>query len=86
MVNDDVPTNPDYLDDSFSATAGLRELDDEDLEDFNVDEMHVNITDQTGLISAYGGETIRLLDPNGLQVEENYFETLPPEANDESAQ
>ena len=86
MVDDDLPTNPDYLDDSFSATAGLRELDDEDLDEFDADDMQVNIADQTGLLSAYGGETIRLFDPKGLKVVENYFETLPPEATDESAQ
>lgn len=86
MVDDDLPTNPDYLDDSFSATAGLRELGDDELDEFDENEVHVNVADQTGLISAYGGETIRLFDAKGLQIIENYYETLPPEANDESAQ
>ncbi|KAI0345175.1 hypothetical protein BDW22DRAFT_1370943 [Trametopsis cervina] len=86
MVDDDLPTNLDYLDDSFSATAGLRELDDDDLDEFSAEEVPVNITDHTGLLSAYGGETIRLFDPQGLKIVENYFETLPPEATDESAQ
>ncbi|KAI0093682.1 hypothetical protein BDY19DRAFT_1063485 [Irpex rosettiformis] len=87
MVDDDLPTNLDYLDDSFSAAAGLRELNDSELDEFDMDdEMSVNVVDQTGLLSAYGGETIRLFDAKGLQVIENYYETLPPEANDESAQ
>lgn len=87
MVNDDLPSNLEYLDESFSASAGLRELNDGDLEDFDEDEaMQVNISDQTGVTSIYGGETIRLLDPQGLRVVENYFETLPPEALDESKQ
>jgi autophagy-related protein 2 len=86
MVDDDLPTNPDYLDDSFSATAGLRELEDEDLDEFDAEEVQVNINDRSGLLSAYGGETIRLFDPKGLKVVENYYETLPPQAMEESAQ
>ena len=55
------------------------------MDDFGEDEsMQVNIGDQTGIISIYGGETIRLLDPQGLRIVEKYFETLPPEAMDES--
>ena len=38
MIYDDLPTNPDYLDQSFSATAGFRELRDDDLEDFDTKE------------------------------------------------
>lgn len=87
MVYDDLPSNLEYLDESFSASAGLRELDDGEFEDFNEDEsMQVNISDQTGIISVYGGETVRLLDTQGLRIVENYFETLPPAAMDESKQ
>lgn len=87
LISDDLPSNLEYLDDSFSASAGLRELDDKDFDDFNEDEsMPVNDKDQTGLVSVYGGETIRLLDGQRLNVVENYFETLPPDAADESVQ
>lgn len=87
MVEDDLPSNLDYLDDSFSATAGLRALDDDEFEDeFTPDESGYSpITDQTGVISVYGGETIRLLDPAGLHIVEHHFDTLPPDSADESS-
>lgn len=84
LITDNLPSNLDYLDESFSTTAGLREFDDEDLDDFYTNDTATG--DQTGVISTYGGETIRLFDPTGLHTIENYFETLPPEAVDESAQ
>ena len=32
-----------------------------------------------GITSTFGGETIRILRPEGLRIIENYFETLPPD-------
>ena len=85
FINDDLPSNLDYLDDSFGTAGGLRALDDEDSDGFDDDEFSVSY-DQPGIIAKYGGETIRLLDPNGLSIVENYFETLPPDAIDEASQ
>ena len=82
LVNDDLPTNLDYLDDSFGTAGGLRALDDED-DDF---EQFIVSDDQSGVISKHGGETIRLLDPNGLHIVDNYFDTLPPEPIDDGSQ
>ena len=59
-------------------------LDDQDLDEFGED--YPVSYDQTGVIARYGCETIRLLDPKGLNVVENYFETLPPDSADEMAQ
>ena len=59
-------------------------LDDQDLDDFG--EEYPISYDQTGVIARYGGETIRLLDPKGLNIIENYFETLPPDSADEMTQ
>lgn len=86
MIYDDLPSNPDYLDVSFGAAAGLRELDDDDL-DLEIDnpgqseqgddaKLPSYSTDK-GVISSVGGETIKLLDPNGLHAAENFFNTLP---------
>jgi len=89
MINDDLPTNPDYLDESFGAAAGLRELTDEDLDDF--DDNYFGPASSTeesqrpGIVSKFGGETIRMLRPEGLRVVEHYFDTLPPESTDDSA-
>jgi autophagy-related protein 2 len=84
MIYDDLPSNPDYLDVSFGAAAGLRELDDDDLDmDDQSRSEQTGGTDlpsssaEKGVISSVGGETIRLLDPNGLHVVENFFNTLP---------
>jgi autophagy-related protein 2 len=82
MIHDDLPSNPDYLDVSFGAAAGLRELNDDDLD--MDDASQSEPTGGTNLpvysasvISNVGGETIKLLDPKGLQADENFFNSLP---------
>ncbi|KAG6917968.1 hypothetical protein DXG01_017152 [Tephrocybe rancida] len=84
MISDDLPTNLDYLDESFGAAAGLRELRDDDLDEFTLDESQPESTetptDGTGVVSRVGGETIKILRPEGINVTENYFESLPPQA------
>jgi autophagy-related protein 2 len=85
MIEDDLPKNLDYLDDSFSATAGLKVLSDDDSDDFYPEDPD-RVTDQTGVIGTYGGETIRLFDPEGLHIVEHHFDTLPPDSADESSQ
>lgn len=84
MIYDDLPSNPDYLDVSFGAAAGLRELDDDDLDmDDQSQSEQIGGTDlpsysaDNGVVSSVGGETVRLLDPVGLHVVENFFNTLP---------
>ncbi|GJE87153.1 autophagy-related protein 2 [Phanerochaete sordida] len=85
MVEDDLPSNLEYLDDSFSATAGLKVLDDDESDEFYPQDPN-STGDQTGVIATYGGETIRLLDPEGLHPVQHYFDTLPPDSADESSQ
>ncbi|KAM6500465.1 hypothetical protein JOM56_003479 [Amanita muscaria] len=93
MIADDLPTNLDYLDESFSATAGLREFSDEDLDDFrdendfDVDLGSSNAEHQatTGITSRVGGETIKMMRPEGVQVIEGYFESLPGDASTASS-
>jgi len=84
MINDDLPSNPDYLDVSFGAAAGLRELEDDDLEVDDSNQSQVmggakppSYLADTGVISSVGGETIKVLDQNGLHAVENFFNTLP---------
>ncbi|EGN93260.1 putative peripheral membrane protein required for the formation of cytosolic vesicles [Serpula lacrymans var. lacrymans S7.3] len=81
MISDDLPTNLDYLDVSFGTAAGFRELQDDDLDDFDVEEKFVPVTPspghRTGTVSDIGGETIRILRP--FKVIENYYDTIPPE-------
>lgn len=84
MINDDLPSNPDYLDVSFGTAAGLRELDDDDLDTDDssqseltgITNLHSHRTDKN-VVSSVGGETIKVLDPSGLQTVENFFNTLP---------
>ena len=85
MIDDDLPSNLDYLDDSFSATAGLKVLSDDESDEFYPEDPD-QTRDQTGVIATYGGETIRLLDPQGLHIVEHYFDTLPSDSADESSQ
>ncbi|KAK0459804.1 uncharacterized protein EV420DRAFT_1629183 [Desarmillaria tabescens] len=85
MINDDLPTNLDYLDESFSAAAGLRELRDDDLEDFDnedTDETQTPDDQLIGIVSKVGGETIKMLRPEGIHSVEHYFDSLQPEPMD----
>ncbi|KAH9951459.1 hypothetical protein B0H21DRAFT_719094 [Amylocystis lapponica] len=87
MIIDDLPTNPDYLDESFGTAAGLREMTDDDLDDFEDNTYEVSSpgeSEQPGY-SRYGGETIRMLRPEGLRIIENYFKTITPESSDEAS-
>ena len=81
MIEDDLPTNPDYLDESFGTAAGLRELSDDEFDESDMDSSYTNMGAERpqGVTSAFGGETIRMLKPEGLHIVENYFETLPPD-------
>ncbi|VDB83052.1 unnamed protein product [Peniophora sp. CBMAI 1063] len=77
MIADDLPVNMDYLDESFGAAAGLREMTEEDMDDFDTTHTpEIDAYDPT-IISQVGGETIRLLEPEGLEIVENHFNTLP---------
>ena len=79
MIVDDLPSNPEYLDSSFGAAAGLRDFDDEDLEDFDEGEILTSYSapGDPGIISNIGGETIKMLQPEGIKIVENYFNHLP---------
>lgn len=84
MIYDDLPTNMDYLDESFGAAAGLRELRDDDLDEFENDVEDEPISalatpGETGIVSRVGGETIKILQPEGIQVKEGYFDNLIPD-------
>jgi autophagy-related protein 2 len=85
MISDDLPSNLDYLDESFGAAAGLRELRDDDLDEFDIEETEISVTtsptgQQTGIISKIGGETIKILYPDGIHIVENHFDTLQPDS------
>ncbi|KAG5728038.1 Autophagy-related protein 2 [Termitomyces sp. T112] len=88
MIYDDLPTNMDYLDESFGAAAGLRELRDDDLDEFDDGGPQTEFPDNTpsgvGVVSRVGGETIKILRPEGIKVTENYFETVPPQTTDDN--
>lgn len=86
MINDDLPSNLDYLDASFGAAAGFRELRDEDLDEFDVEDIPVSGVSSAGVISSVGGETIRVLAKEGIHVVEHYFDTLPPDSADDTSQ
>ncbi|KAI0831319.1 hypothetical protein BC628DRAFT_1312257 [Trametes gibbosa] len=86
MIEDDLPTNLDYLDESFGTAAGLRELSDDEFEESPVEGSYSpsGTEDPRGVTSMFGGEAVRMLRPEGLNIVENYFETLPPDTEDSS--
>jgi autophagy-related protein 2 len=82
MIHDDLPTNLDYLDASFGAAAGLRELRDDDLFDFEPEISGSALSAALGVegvISNVGGETIRMLVSEAIHVVEGHFENVPQE-------
>jgi autophagy-related protein 2 len=81
MITDDLPTNMYYLDDSFGPAAGLREICDDDLDEFDTDDMSAPGSDDPNVISRAGGETIKILDSKGLEIVEDYFLNIPAETN-----
>lgn len=85
MIDDDLPSNLDYLDQSFSASAGLTALDDDEDDEFYPEDP-AQLANQLGVVATHGGETIRLLDPKGLKIIEHHFDALPPDSADESSQ
>ncbi|CAK5277669.1 unnamed protein product [Mycena citricolor] len=84
MIQDDLPTNMDYLDESFGAAAGLRELNDDDLDDFAAHD-NARGSPDPGIVSVVGGETVKMLRPEGLHIVEHHFDALPPDTSDGSA-
>ena len=83
MIHDDLPTNPEYLDESFGSAAGLREFSDdelEDLEDDPCDEFDTKHTEfveiKPGGTFSHNGETIKVYS-EGINVLEEYYENLP---------
>ncbi|EJD44143.1 hypothetical protein AURDEDRAFT_185172 [Auricularia subglabra TFB-10046 SS5] len=84
LVTDDLPRNMNYIDVSYGTAAGLVALPDDGEED---DEGSYLVrqpppSSAPGVVSEFGGETIRMLDPNGIHVIDDYFENLPPDVDD----
>ena len=88
MIIDDLPTNLEYLDVSFGAAAGLRELSDDDLEEFEVEEPGSETPfaagNVTGVVSKVGGETVKMLRVDGIRVVDNFFECLQTDEGGET--
>jgi len=83
MIIDDLPSNLDYLDESFGAAAGFREIEDDE---FGEEDIPVSDPNAEGFVSSVGGETIRMLSDSGIRIVEHYFDNLPPDALDDNSQ
>lgn len=83
MINDDLPSNPDYLDESFGAAAGFREIRDDE---FDEEDILVSNPNAEGVVSNIGGETIRMLSDSGINIVEHHFDNLPPDASGDNSQ
>lgn len=80
MIEDDLPTNPDYIDASYGSAAGVRDLTDEDLNEFDDGDYGGRRTPtqgDRGVVSITGGETIKMLIHEGLNIIEGYYDNLP---------
>ena len=75
MINDHLPSNLDYLDESFGTAAGFREIRDDE---FDEEDIPVSDANAEGVLSSVGGETIRILSDSGIKIVEHHFDNLPP--------
>jgi autophagy-related protein 2 len=81
LIEDDLPSNPEYIDDSYGTAGGFRALDDSfDDEEFTIPDVSErgNVDNLTILA---GGETIRMLTDQPLHIEEHHFDTIRPESD-----
>ncbi|KXN86892.1 Autophagy-related protein 2 [Leucoagaricus sp. SymC.cos] len=88
MISDDLPTNPEYLDESFGAAAGLREFSDDELDDLEDDVdggsevKHILFEEvEPGCTSNHNGETIKVHN-EGINMIEEYYDNLPAELSE----
>jgi autophagy-related protein 2 len=80
MIRDNLPLNTEYLEDSFGAAAGFRDLTEDDLEDFNdPDDPEAAYAQDANAPRGVAHETIRILDPLGVRPVEYYFDNMTPE-------
>ncbi|KAH7103957.1 hypothetical protein BKA62DRAFT_695150 [Auriculariales sp. MPI-PUGE-AT-0066] len=84
LITDDLPTNLNYIDLSYGSAAGLVALseDGEDDEDGSYVVKQPAPSTASGLVSSYGGETIRMLVPGGINIIDDFFDNIPPELED----
>jgi autophagy-related protein 2 len=79
LIEDDLPSNPEYIDDSYGTAGGFRALDD----DMDEEEFAISDTTDRGnaanVVVLTGGETIRLLTSEPLHIVEHHFDTIPAE-------
>ena len=87
MIYDDLPTNLDYIVDSYGTAAGLREFQDDDLDEFDVEEQQTGFDSSADarITSRIGGETIKLLRPEGIKIIENYFDNSPADTEEDNS-
>lgn len=82
MINDDLPNNLDYLDESFGAAAGFREIRDDE---FDEEDVPISNTNAEGVVSNVGGETIRMLSDAGIKIVEHHFDNPPLDTLDDNS-
>lgn len=83
MINDYLPSNLDYLDESFGAAAGFREIGDDE---FDEEDILATDANAEGGNSNVGGETIRILSDPGIKIVEHHFDNLPSDAVGDTSQ
>lgn len=78
FIADDLPRNVDYLE------THRQEGQPEAFNAFETVDLEGSAAPRRGIVSEVDGETIRLLDPDGLQIVEDYWSTLIAEQQREA--
>ena len=83
LIEDDLPTNPDYLERSTKRASGLQNDQQQEILSSWQPGGHGDDVDQS-LSAELNGETIRILYDQPLETEENYWDKLPVVTDDYS--
>lgn len=80
MIRDNLPLNTEYLEDSFGAAAGFRDLTEDDLEDFSdPEDTEAAYAQSSNAPRGAAHEAIRILDSLWVRPVEYYFDNMTPE-------
>lgn len=90
MIQDDLPNNSDYLYSAYGAAGGVAVLSEDDFEELSDRERSPGPETPTpstpesnvGVLSNIGGETIRILNSDGLNIVEDFLEHAPSAEDD----
>ncbi|KAG8940274.1 autophagy- protein 2, partial [Tulasnella sp. 408] len=85
LIQDDLPTNPDFLDTAYGTSGGVTVYSDDEFEDLSpIDESAPVVsgstpsTPESKTLSAFKGETVKILASGPINIIEDFYDTVTP--------